>query len=276
MMSKVSLHLHTLRERLRAELQGFSTSVLQSLLTPPDISYCSCRQPGHCRIVFLKITADDGSPFLEPTFQDCTCLPVWHNHHQRQLDLIKADLKNAEDQVSQLGTLQKGLQVLLVRHREISKAELKGEQYWLRQDYARTDTVRKLTNHDLQKKAERLARAANQTKRTEGGKVVEGEKVEFLEVDQDDLWIDLEDYGYLPCLLDNSTSEETSDGKTVEIHRKKAIATPASREYSGMVKSEGAIDIKDSAEDQAAVSIRLGHVISIEEIFERFDDLRSR
>ncbi|KAL8721039.1 MAG: hypothetical protein Q9181_007790 [Wetmoreana brouardii] len=204
-MKDIKLYWHTLGERLSSELQSFTASVLGSLLASSDTTQCSCHHPGHCRIVLVTVTADDGSTRLEPTFQGCSCLPIWYDHHQRQLDFVGADLKDKKDRIEQLVRLQEGLKQLLIRNREIFKAELNGEVYWLRQEYARSDTLKKLKNRDLYLTFKRRGGIAGRGKNTMSN------DPGFFQVDKEDLWVDPEFYEYQACCYRDAASGEKSD-----------------------------------------------------------------
>ncbi|KAL8764379.1 MAG: hypothetical protein Q9184_000084 [Pyrenodesmia sp. 2 TL-2023] len=138
-----------LRDRLVAELQRLVISIREAQFPLPESSQssCSCNRPGNCcRIVLTTIITDDGAPSSEPSFVYCDCGPLSYAHHQRQLELIKADLQDKEQRVRQLIALEKGLKGLLDLHREFYKIEISMDQYWVQQDYCRTNVAREASN----------------------------------------------------------------------------------------------------------------------------------
>ncbi|KAL8970051.1 MAG: hypothetical protein Q9183_001702 [Haloplaca sp. 2 TL-2023] len=276
-MEKINSHMHRLYERLGEELRDRGASVLESLLAQPDSAQCSCHEPGHCRIVVVKKEHDDGSISSKPTFQDCTCLEMWHDHHMRQLRLVQADLDNKEAQTQQLARLEQGIRALVVRDREIQKTELRAEQYWLRQDYARIDNVRKLTNLDLQMKARRLERA-NKVKRRTGNGEMSVEQIRFLEVDEDDLWIDTDDYALPPSPAeDPSQGTLTIGGPLKHVGDDQWTASPMSERTTAALVPYSTNEMVEHGNDtQKTEYVSLGTILTIDEIHARFADMQSR
>ena len=276
-MEKINSHMHKLYERLGAELRDRGASALESLLASPDSAQCSCHEPGHCRIVIMKKEHDDGCASSKPTFQGCTCLERWHDHHTRQQQLVQADLENREAQTQQVARLEEGIQALVIRDREIQKAELRAEQYWLRQDYARIDNVRKLTNLDLQKKARRLERVAK-VKRRMGNEEMPDEQIKFLEVDVDDLWIDTDDYALPPSPAnDASQGTFTLGGSLKNGGDDQQTALPMlNKTTAALVPYSTNAMVKHGKDNQETEYVSLGTILTIDEIHARFADMRSR
>ncbi|KAI4117308.1 MAG: hypothetical protein LQ338_007573, partial [Usnochroma carphineum] len=194
-------------DRLTAEVQRLIRSILEAQIPLSEPSECSCNRPNHCRIVLTTVIADNAETQLEPTFIFCDCLSTSHAHHQRQLDLIHFNLKDGGERIRQLMALEEGVRWLLVRHRELSKAEIRQEQYWLRQDYARTNMVRELRNLEVLRKDSNAAKipwsAASDPDYTigEGVRPLDGnsqadEGPKLLQIDKEDLWIDEDMYEY--------------------------------------------------------------------------------
>lgn len=211
----------TLLGRLNAELHRIIASILDARLPPPQSLDCSCIRPDHCRIVLATVIKDDGTTYLEPTFVNCDCGPVSHAHHQRQLDSINLDLKNKEQRVQQVMALEEGIRWLLVRHREFDKAEIRMGQYWLRQDYARTNIVRESENLKILRKNPNAASIPYDKIHDLNYKVGEGITPEYgdsqddgepklFQIDKEDLNPDNETYEYNASSLDESIFKKAS------------------------------------------------------------------
>ncbi|KAL8912454.1 MAG: hypothetical protein Q9171_002547 [Xanthocarpia ochracea] len=245
-MKNIRLYCRALGNRLNAQVQQLFASVIKSLGALPESSRCSCEQLGNCRIVLVTIIKDDGTTYLEPSFRDCNCGLVWHDFHQRQLHLINIDLADRQVQIAQLTALEEGVQGLLLRHRELAKAEVRQEQYWLRQDYARTNEVRWLQNVHVRK--ERGKRSTS-----DGFGAVLDEGVEW-PVDAEDLYIDEDVYEFRRCVSDQPTtlSKASSDSHT-----------DAEKERSPEIKT-------------SLSTIRRGQYLSLDEVLKRFEDFKKR
>ncbi|KAL8927843.1 MAG: hypothetical protein Q9172_001216 [Xanthocarpia lactea] len=187
-MKNISLYCRALRDRLNTQVQQLVASVIESLQALPESSRCSCEQLGNCRIVLVTAINDDGTTCLKPNFRDCNCGPVWQDFHQRQLHLINIDLADRQVQTAQLTALEEGVQGLLLRHRELAKAGVRQEQYWLRQDYARTDQVRWLQNVHIRKECRKISTS-------DAFGAILG-KCEEWAVDAEDLYIDEDVYEF--------------------------------------------------------------------------------
>ncbi|KAL9603534.1 MAG: hypothetical protein Q9179_002151 [Wetmoreana sp. 5 TL-2023] len=225
----------------------------------------------------MTVTADDGSTSLEPAFEGCSCLPIWWEHHIRQLNLIRADIRNKEDQMQQLIRLHEALKQLLIRHREIFKAELNGELYWLRQEYARADTVKKLKNHDLHLTLKRLKGIAGRGKNTMGN------GPGYFQVDKDDLWVDPDFYEYQACCRSDAMSGE----KSVPRHTSSSsdelapagLTVPASELLAERAALDGGLKEEDERSVDSESTLEDTHpsqVISLNEVASRFNDMLAR
>ena len=248
-MRNISLYCRALRDRLNAQVQQLVASVKQSLQALPESSRCSCEQLGNCRIVLVTVVNDDGTTYLEPSFRDCNCGPVWHDFHQRQLHLINTDLADRQVQTAQLKTLEEGVQGLLLRHRELAKAEVRQEQYWLRRDYARTDKVRCLQNIHIRKERRKISTA-------DGLGAILDEGVEW-PVDVEDLYIDEDVYEFRRCVSEQPTttlSKAVSDSQT-----------DTEKETNPQIKTTLNTIRRDH-----------GQFLSLDEVLSRFEDFKKR
>ncbi|KAI4246500.1 MAG: hypothetical protein L6R40_001863 [Gallowayella cf. fulva] len=261
-MRSLSIYCQAVRNRLDTQLHYYVEKLIESLLAAPDLYSCSCEQPGNCRIVLVTVINDDGTTYLEPSFVNCHCTHVWYGHHQRQLQLINAHLRDVQVQMAQLNALEGKLELLLLRHREFGKAEIRYEQYWLRQDYARTDQVRQLRN-DAVGRRERMNR----------GKIVKVERAltadskettqdyhteVLVPVDAEDLGLDDEIYEFRLCASDDLASGGQHIPKI-----KDASST--------QVKGEPQTVLKTTIDD-----IRQGQYLTLEQVLERFEDFKTR
>ncbi|KAL8922921.1 MAG: hypothetical protein Q9208_004883 [Pyrenodesmia sp. 3 TL-2023] len=138
-------NIRQLYQVLRNRLQLLVVSILEAQIPLPESS-CSCNRPGNCRIVLATVITDDSTPFLEPSFVYCNCGPPSYGHHQRQLELIAFDLQDNEQRVRQLMALDNGLKGLLDLHREFYRIEISMDQYWIQQEYCRTNMARAASN----------------------------------------------------------------------------------------------------------------------------------
>ncbi|KAI4199568.1 MAG: hypothetical protein LQ350_004521 [Teloschistes chrysophthalmus] len=116
----------------------------------------------------------------------CTCQPAWRKQHQQQL--VHAGHKNTERLTREVITLPKALEDMLARHREIIKTDLNQEKYWLRQQYARLISARAQKNRKLHMNAEKERWILNGIGEKEGTQ----DRIEFMQVDRDDPWVDPE------------------------------------------------------------------------------------
>ncbi|KAI4123535.1 MAG: hypothetical protein LQ341_007186, partial [Variospora aurantia] len=150
---------------------------------------------------------DDGETYLEPTFINCECDPGSYAHHQRQLDIIRFNIQDEAERARQLLALEEGVRWLLLRHREFYKAEIRQDQYWLRQDYARTNAVRELQNGQVLKRHPEAANLPldefkdldeifSETIAPENQHSYPTSKPKLLQVETEDLFIDEESYEY--------------------------------------------------------------------------------
>ncbi|KAL8646167.1 MAG: hypothetical protein Q9226_006986 [Calogaya cf. arnoldii] len=259
-MKHITSYYHALRNRLNAQVQQLIASIFESPLALPDPSHCSCDQPSNCRIVLVTLINEDGITHLEPSFRNCSCTPVWHDLHQRQLNLINANLGDLQTQMAQLHALEEGVQQLLLRHRELAKEKPKKEQYWLRQDYARTDKIRWLHNLDIRKRNERRARkiTLNRKGPVAGNSSLDPGWEQEIPIETDDLYIDEDVYEFPLCLPE----EPSSDLQCI---------TPAQSDSQ-----------KENTQDPHPVlkttpsGIRRGQYLTLDEVLDRFEDLKSR
>ncbi|KAL8690949.1 MAG: hypothetical protein Q9218_003725 [Villophora microphyllina] len=197
-----------------ADLTSIETtrSIVGKVVDLPTRTHCRppCHRREVSRIALVEKKSEDGSIYLAPVFHGCTCQPAWREQHRRQL--IDADLRNKKCLGEQLSTVQHALQDMLARHREISKAQLNQEKYWLQQHYARMINARNEHNRELHKEADKVPKAANHAK-TIKGKVSARDREESLQVDKENLWVDPEFYEdpfALSC-ADTISTEEVLD-----------------------------------------------------------------
>ncbi|KAL8857270.1 MAG: hypothetical protein Q9178_006196 [Gyalolechia marmorata] len=247
-MKNISLYCRALRNRLNAQVQQLVASVIESLQALTESSRCSCEQLGNCRIVLVTVINDDETTYLEPSFRDCNCSPVWHDFHQRQLHLINTDLADRQVQRAQLTALEEGVRGLLLRHRELAKAEVRQEQYWLRQDYARTDEVRRLQNVHIRNECRKRSTSDDSSAILDKG-------VEW-PVDAEDLYIDEDVYEFRPCVSEQPTSlsKALSDSQT-----------DTEKETSPEIKTTLNTIRRDH-----------GQFLSLDEVLSRFEDFKKR
>ncbi|KAL8854293.1 MAG: hypothetical protein Q9221_001007 [Calogaya cf. arnoldii] len=259
-MKHITSYYHALRNRLNAQVEQVIASIFESLLASPDPPHCCCDQSSNCRIILITVISDDGSTHLNPSFRNCSCTPAWHDFHQRQLNLINANLGDLQTRMAQLNALEEGVQQLLLRHRELAKEKLKKEQYWLRQDYARTDKIRWLRNLDVRKRNERRTRkiTLNGKGPVAGKGSMDSSWEQEIPIDADDLYID-EDFVEFPLCL----SEEPSS------------------ELQCITQADSTSQIENAQDPHAVLKttlngIRLGQYLTLDEILDRFEDLKSR
>ncbi|KAL8843504.1 MAG: hypothetical protein Q9170_000008 [Blastenia crenularia] len=279
----VNSFYQSLRDRLVAELQRLVTSIIEAQTPHPDPSRCSCRQPGHCRIILVTVTDRDHEPYLEPAFISCSCGPVSHAHHQRQLELITFDLKDKEHGIRQLRMLEDGIRSLLVRHREISKAEIRQAQYWLRQDYARTNMIRELYNEEIQRQNRNATKVSLSKLLGQNGETSEDGHPKPVKVEKEDLWIDDEEYEHFGSLLDRSLfkrGSSTDDRQTpVKNSERGSFSNTAEELLTNNVFSRALIRSQSESQPKNPTSpnkLRLGPIIDIDEVFSRFDDIKAK
>ncbi|KAI4247648.1 MAG: hypothetical protein L6R42_009559, partial [Xanthoria sp. 1 TBL-2021] len=258
---KITSYYQALRDRLYAQIQQLVASITEFLLASPDPSHCSCENLQNCRIILITVINDDGTTYLEPNFRNCSCTPIWQEFHQRQLDLINADLKDLQMQTAQLTALENGVQQLLLRHREFAKEKLKKEQYWLRQDYARTDKTRWLHNLDVRKRNERRERNITLNRKrglVAGNDGADPDWEKEIPVDAEDLYID-EDFYEFPLCVSGELSSEL--------------------QYIPQADSNSQ---NDNIQDPQPVlkttlnSIRRGQYLTLDEVLDRFEDFKAR
>ncbi|KAL8756045.1 MAG: hypothetical protein Q9199_003219 [Rusavskia elegans] len=260
-MKNITSYYQALRDRLNAQIQQLVASITEYLLASPDPSHCSCENLQSCRIILITVINDDGTTYLEPNYRNCSCTPIWQEFHQRQLDLINADLKDLQMQTAQLTALENGVQQLLLRHRELAKEKLKKEQYWLRQDYARTDKIRWLHNLDVRKRNERRER--NITLNRKRGSVAGNDGADpdwekEIPVDAEDLYIDEDFYEFPFCFSGELSSElqciPQADSSSQNDHV---------QDWQPVLKT-------------TLNSIRRGQYLTLEEVLDRFEDFKAR
>ncbi|KAL8787812.1 MAG: hypothetical protein Q9213_001999 [Squamulea squamosa] len=245
--------MNNLPNRLKAQIQQLIAKLMKSLLASPDPPRCSCEQPGNCRIKLMTVVTANRTTYLEPRFRNCNCTPAWRNFHQRQLDFINADLRDMQTQKFQLRALNKGVQQLVDRHREFAKAEIRYEQYWLRQDYARTDNSRWLHNLDIrneQDKRRRRALLELEGESSADNEIAIQDRKKELSVEAEDLYIDDDVYGFRRCGSDNQASEE-------------------GQPESNLQTNTGQQTLKLTLD-----AIRQGQFLSLEQVHSRFEDLQ--
>ncbi|KAI4272758.1 MAG: hypothetical protein LQ337_005088 [Flavoplaca oasis] len=235
------------------------TSTMDSLLASPDSSECSCERS--CRIGLIRFKNKDGTTCRKLGFRDCKCTPLWHNFHQRQLDFINANLNDARLHSAQLTAFKNGVQQLRLRHRELTKQDFRNEQYWLCQDYARTDKMRWIHNLDVRKRKQRrrfgmiaVLDAASTAENDGTGPDPENE----IPVEAEDLYIDEETYEFPLYVSDKPSSELQCISKATSHTQNEA------EEDSHPVIT---ITLDD---------IRRNQHLTIDEILERFEDLKQR
>ncbi|KAL8673454.1 MAG: hypothetical protein Q9168_002121 [Polycauliona sp. 1 TL-2023] len=260
-------YYQSLRHQLNAQLQNLTSNIHASLQAPPDSPSCSCNQPGCCRIALTKITNDDGTTYLKPILQNCSCPQAWKNFHARQLNLVNAHLTDLKIQTVQLKAFEEGVQSLLLRHRELAKQQLKKEQYWLCQDYALTDRARWLYNLDVRSRKQRrrfgmaVSRREGElsTENDDDGTNTVGE--EELPVEVEELDIDDDVYEFLReqpntgmLLLGPATATSSDSPSTTE-----GVSTPCSTTVKTTLNG-----------------VRRGQYLTIDQVLDRFEDLKQR
>ncbi|KAI4258221.1 MAG: hypothetical protein L6R42_005222, partial [Xanthoria sp. 1 TBL-2021] len=249
------------RNRLNAQIQQLVASITEFLLASPEPSHCSCDNLQNCHIILITVINDDGTTYLEPVFRNCSCTPIWQEFHQRQLDLINADLKDLQMQTLQLTALENGVQQLLLRHRELAKEKLKKGQYWLRQDYARTDKIRWLHNLDVRKRNERRERniIINRKRGSVAGN--DGADLDWekeIPVDAEDLYIDEDFYEFPLCVSGELSSELQCIPQADSSSQNDNIQDP-----QPLLKT-------------TLNSIRRGQYLTLDEVLDRFEDFKVR
>ncbi|KAL9019156.1 MAG: hypothetical protein Q9180_008697, partial [Flavoplaca navasiana] len=185
-----------------------ATCTMDSLLASPNSSECSCE--GSCRIALIRFKNKDGTTYRKLGFRDCKCTPLSHGFHQRQLDFVNANLNDARLHIAQLTALKDGVQQLRLRHQELTKQDFRNEQYWLCQDYARTDKMRWIHNLDVRKTKQRIRfgiiavpNAASTAENDMTGPDPENE----IPVEAEDLYIDEDTYEFPLYVSDKPSSE---------------------------------------------------------------------
>ncbi|KAL8988307.1 MAG: hypothetical protein Q9169_008577, partial [Polycauliona sp. 2 TL-2023] len=258
----IASYYQILRNRLNAQVHHLIASILDSLLASPISTRCSCEQLGSCRLALITVINHDGTTYLEPGFPNCDCPPVWRNFHQRQLYLVNADLKDLHVRMVQLNALENGVQELLLRHRELANKELRKEQYWLCQDYARTDRIRWLHNLDIRKRKQRrrfgIIVSRDEALNTENCSV-DPDREEELPVEEDDLDMDEEIYEFPLCV------SEKSDLEVLPSRKDAASDSPTGD------ANESRPSLKTTLN-----GIRRGQYLTLEEVLDRFEDFKHR
>ncbi|KAL8984822.1 MAG: hypothetical protein Q9205_001313 [Flavoplaca limonia] len=236
-----------------------ATNTVVSLLASPNSSECSCE--GSCRIGLIRFKNKDGTTYRKLGFRDCKCTPLSHDFHQRQLDFVNANLNDARLHIAQLTALKDGVQQLRLRHRELTEQDFRNEQYWLCQDYARTDKMRWMHNLDVRKSKQRrrfgmvaVPNAASTAEIDRTGLDPENE----IPVEAEDLHIDEEPYEFPLYVSDKPSSELQWIAKATSETRNEA-------------EQDSRPVITITLDD-----IRRNQHLTIDEILGRFEDLKQR
>ncbi|KAL8962366.1 MAG: hypothetical protein Q9193_001208 [Seirophora villosa] len=303
-------------QNFRGKLQRLISGMLEYQTQLSQRPECSCNGSGRCRIVLATAVNDDNETYPQPTFIDCECGPHSYAHHQRQLDIVRLDLRHNEERARQLREVEEGVGLLLLRHREFYKAEIRQDQYWLRQDYAREKAVRELRNAQVLRKGPDAAKLAldeignldeallEEATAPENQHSHPASKFKLLKIDRDDLFIDEEDYEYSACASSDwdfkGNSPET-DQKLLNLGEQEP-SSDAVRESSpdtvreaspGTVKEASPDTVKDEPTASTPsimdlspassipkltgpVKVRLRRLITLSEVLSRFEDIKQK
>ncbi|CAL8576919.1 hypothetical protein XPA_002781 [Xanthoria parietina] len=256
-MENFTTYCQALYDQLTAQIPQLAANVHEYVKASP---HCSCNQRGHCSITLTTFSNDeDGTTSLEPQVSKCSCQPRWRQlHHQRQLDLITNHLQDLQTQTAQLAAFEKGVRQLLQRHRELAKGGLKKEQYWLRQDYAWTDQMKRWYNLDVR---ERNARRQRDIALNGKGKSAVGDDgvlpdwEKEIPVDGEDLYVDEDVYEFRLRVSGKPSSESQ--------------CTPEGT--SGSQNDGPQTVLKITLHD-----IRKHDFLSLDEVLNRFEDFKAR
>lgn len=281
--------------------------MLEAQAHPSHVPDCSCSGPGCCRIILSTMMKDDGETYLEPTFINCECDPGSYAHHQRQLDIIRFNIQDEAERARQLLALEEGVRWLLLRHREFYKAEIRQDQYWLRQDYARTNAVRGLQNGQVLKRHPEAAKLPldefkdldeifSETIAPENQHSYPTSKPKLLQVETEDLFIDEEDYEYNAYASSDmdikgkgperdqnllNLAEQESSPEVVRSLSPETVwmASPDNVKHETTVPTPSNIDISPSSTTPrltTLVKIQLGRLITLPEVLSRFEDIKEK
>ncbi|KAL8729453.1 MAG: hypothetical protein Q9166_004701 [cf. Caloplaca sp. 2 TL-2023] len=169
--------------------------------------------------------------------------------------------RDVQLQVAQFAELQEGVQGLLIRHRELAKAKIHHEQYWLRQDYARTDRIRRIRNWDIRKKRMSSSGEWTVTRKRElsadSDATVQDDETE-LPVDAEDLYIDSDVYEFRLFGFE----KQIAPGECIP---------EAEFEHLNHLRQETSSELKMTFD-----TIRQGQYLSLDEVLERFEDFQKR
>ncbi|KAI4093203.1 MAG: hypothetical protein LQ344_003030 [Seirophora lacunosa] len=295
-------------QNFRGKLQRLVSGMLEYQTQLSQRPECSCNGPGRCRIVLATAVNDDNETYPQPTFIDCECGPHSYAHHQRQLDIVRFDLRHNEERAGQLRAVEEGVRWLLFRHREFYKAEIRQDQYWLRQDYARTNAVRELKNAQLLRKSPDAARLAldeigdldkallEEATAPENQHSHPAGKFKLLQVDSDDLFIDDEDYEYSACassdwdfkgkgpetdqkLLNLGEQEPSSDAVRESSPDTVREASPDTVKDEPTASTPSIMDLSPASSTPkltGPVRVQLGRLITLSEVLSRFEDIKQK
>ncbi|KAL8656002.1 MAG: hypothetical protein Q9210_000538 [Variospora velana] len=295
------------RDTFRGKLQGFDSGMLEAQAHPSYFPDCSCSGRGCCRIILSTTMDDDGETYLEPTFINCECGPGSYAHHQRQLDIVRSKIQDEAERARQLLALEEGVRWLLLRHREFYKAEIRQDQYWLRQDYARTNAVRELQNAQVLKKHPEAAELPldeikdldeifREVTAPENQHSHPTSKAKLLQVETEDLFIDEEDYEYnvyassdmdikgkgperdqnLLNLAEQELSPDVVRSLSPDTVR---VASPHDVQHETTIPTPSIVDINPASSTPrltTLVKIQLGRLITLPEVLSRFEDIKEK
>ncbi|KAL9011576.1 MAG: hypothetical protein Q9173_003592, partial [Seirophora scorigena] len=287
-------------QNFRGKLQHLVSGMLEHQTQLSHHPERSCNGPGRCRIVLVTAVKADNETYPQPSFIDCECGPQSYAHHQRQLDIVRFDLRHKEERARQLRAVEEGVRWLLLRHREFYKAEIRHDQYWLRQDYARTNAVRELRNARVLRRSSDVAKLAldeigdldktllEEATAPENHHSHPASKFKLLQVDSDDLFIDDEDYEYSACASsgwDFKGKGPETDQKLLNLGEQEPSSDAVREASPDTVKDETTAStpsIKDLSPASstpkltAPIKIQLGRLIALSEVLSRFEDIKQK
>ncbi|KAL9597785.1 MAG: hypothetical protein Q9219_004912 [cf. Caloplaca sp. 3 TL-2023] len=180
----------------------------------------------------------------------------------RQTNIIRFDLEDKDLRIRYLKELENGIQLLLLRHREIFKVEIKQDQYWLRQDYARTNLDREKKNLEVLQRDPNAAKIPWDKIFTPSGTAIAEAhnspyNSQLSHVEMDDLWIDDNGYEY---------NEISTD----------MVASTPQRSLSRNGQPESSLIGLKGNSSLTVRKIGLDTIISIKEVHSRFEDIKRK
>ncbi|KAL8819524.1 MAG: hypothetical protein Q9223_002065 [Gallowayella weberi] len=161
----------------------------------------------------------------------------------------------------QLTTLEEGVEQLLIQHREFAKAEIRHEQWWLREDYARTNEARRLKNIEVYHRQKERVRKGGMVRQERGSKIesdetVQGDEWMLVPVEKEDLYPGDEVYEF-PLLDFENGGKGASKVKDDSSNHKE------NEETKGELKA-------------TFDHLLQGRCLTLEDVLDRFEDLRFR